>query len=68
MSIWILTNTLQRVVPMESGSTSQSETCDFASKTLNPGNGVAYCFVTKARPDYINFVVIYTSLQTPLHS
>ena len=34
---------------MESGSTatSQNENCDFPSKTLNPGNGVVFCFVKK---------------------
>ena len=41
-----MNNTLQRVVPMESGSAATSQN-DFPIKTLNPGNGVVYCFVTK---------------------
>ena len=45
---------------MESGSTatSQNENCDFPSKTLNPENGVVYCFVTRTGSDHVNFVVI----------
>ena len=59
-SIQCLNNTFQRLIPIEPGSTatSQNENCDFPSKTLNPGNWMVYCFVTKAGPDHVNFVVI----------